>query len=95
MNAARNLGMTAVINPGAGVGCLYQFDGAPAQVVFLAARVPLATLVTATTTVSTADLSRFVALAHKGLREPFEATYRFVPPAGQPDRSDSQLCGLV
>jgi len=36
--------------------------------------------VTAPTTVSSADLSRFVALAHKGLREPFEATYRFVPP---------------
>jgi hypothetical protein len=36
--------------------------------------------VTATTTVSSAELSRFVALAHKGLREPFEATYRFVPP---------------
>jgi hypothetical protein len=36
--------------------------------------------VTATTTVSRADLSRFVALAHQGLREPFEATYRFVPP---------------
>ena len=36
--------------------------------------------VTATTTVNRAELSRFVALAHKGLREPFEATYRFVPP---------------
>ena len=36
--------------------------------------------VTATTTVNRAELSRFVALAHKGLREPFEATYRFVTP---------------
>ena len=43
-----------------------------------------ATLVTATTTVSRADLSRFVALAHKGLREPFEATYRFNPPLDSP-----------
>jgi len=36
--------------------------------------------VTAPTTVSRADLSRFVTLAHRGLREPFEASYRFVPP---------------
>jgi len=39
-----------------------------------------ARLVTATTKVSRADVSRFVALAHQGLREPFEASYRFVPP---------------
>jgi photosystem II stability/assembly factor-like uncharacterized protein len=39
--------------------------------------------VTATMTVSRADLSRFVALAHRGLREPFEAAYRFVPPLGR------------
>ena len=32
------------------------------------------------TTVNRADLSRFVALAQKGLRVPFEAAYRFVPP---------------
>jgi hypothetical protein len=42
-----------------------------------------ATLVTATTTVSRADLPRFIALAHNGLREPFEATYQFVPPLGK------------
>ena len=38
---------------------------------------------TSTTTVSRAELSRFVALAHKGLREPFEAAYRLVPPLGK------------
>jgi hypothetical protein len=42
-----------------------------------------ASLVTAPTTVSRADLSRFVALARKGLRVPFEAAYRFVPPLGK------------
>ena len=40
--------------------------------------------VTAPTTVRSADLSRFVALAHQGLREPFEAAYRFVPPLDSP-----------
>jgi hypothetical protein len=43
-----------------------------------------APLVTVTPTVSRADLSRFIALAHKGLREPFEAAYRFVPPLDSP-----------
>jgi hypothetical protein len=37
---------------------------------------------TAPTTVSRAELSRFVALAHRGLREPFESVYRFNPPVG-------------
>ena len=43
-----------------------------------------ARLVTAPTTVTRADLSRFVALAHRGLREPFEAAYRFDPPLDTP-----------
>ena len=38
---------------------------------------------TSTTTVSRAELSRFVALAHKGLREPFEAAHPLVPPLGK------------
>ena len=57
MNAARNLGMTAVITLTLGPCCLYRFDAAPAQVVLLAAGFPAA-LVTPTTTVSRAKLSR-------------------------------------
>ena len=38
-------------------------------------------------TVSRAELARFVALAHKGLREPFEAAFRHVPPEDRPDFS--------
>ena len=44
----------------------------------------VAALVTSTKTVSRADLSRFVAPAHKGLREPLEAAYRFDPPLDSP-----------
>jgi len=44
----------------------------------------VAALVTSTKTVSRADLSRFAALAHKGLREPLEAAYRFDPPLDSP-----------
>jgi len=36
---------------------------------------------------SRADLARFVALAHKGLREAYRATYRYVPPQDKPDFS--------
>ncbi len=83
MNAARNLGMTAVITLAlVSAACTSSTVPPPKS-----SSSPLgspATLVTATTTVSTADLSRFVALAHKGLREPFEATYRFVPPLDSP-----------
>ncbi len=39
--------------------------------------------VTTTTTVSSASLDRFVALARKGLRQPFEAVYRLVYPTGE------------
>ncbi len=51
--------------------------------------------VTATTTVSRAAPSRFVALAHKGLREPFEAAYRFVPPLHTWAGQLRNLFGLV
>ena len=83
MNAARNLGMTAVITLTlVSAACTGSTLPPPKS-----SSSPLgspATLVTATTTVSRAELSRFVALAHKGLREPFEATYRFVPPLDSP-----------
>ena len=49
----------------------------------------LATTTTASVpkTVSRAELARFVALAHAGLREPFEASFRHVPPEDRPDFS--------
>ena len=66
MNAARNLGMTAVITLAlVSAACTSSTVPPPKS-----SSSPLgspATLVTATMTVSTADLSRFVALAHKGL----------------------------
>jgi hypothetical protein len=43
-----------------------------------------APLLNTSTTVSGANLFRFIALAHKGLREPFEAAYRFNPPLDSP-----------
>ena len=83
MNAARHLGMTAVITLTlVSAACTSSTLPPPKS-----SSSPLgspATLVTAPTTVRTADLSRFVALAHQGLREPFEAAYRFVPPLDSP-----------
>ncbi len=38
-------------------------------------------------TVSRADMARFVGLAHEGLREPFEAAFRHLPPEDRPDFS--------
>ena len=51
--------------------------------------VPSTTTTTApvSKTVSRADLARFVALAHEGLREPFEAAFRHLPPEDRPDFS--------
>ncbi|MGO9332776.1 MAG: hypothetical protein ACLQCU_01765, partial [Acidimicrobiales bacterium] len=83
MTIMRNLGMTAVITLTLVSAARTSSTLPPPK----SSSSPLgspATLVTATTTVSTADLSRFVALAHKGLREPFKATYRFVPPLDSP-----------
>jgi hypothetical protein len=43
---------------------------------------PTTTSNPSTKTISRVDLDKFVALAHKGLSEPFEATYRLVYPKG-------------
>jgi photosystem II stability/assembly factor-like uncharacterized protein len=71
-------GTTWVVPGGPNNGALYRTTNAGRS--WQSVKAPT---VTATTTVSSADLSRFVALAHKGLREPFQATYRFVPPLGR------------